>query len=134
LCDDCGDETRVDAMIGARVTIVLSVIAMLLFGGFIWFVHSSAHAAGYAKALAENQQAVKDQQTKIDQLAKDLQTADAALIADQSKEIEIQTKEVVKYVTQYREVIKDRPVIVDCINDSGLLELINNTMPTSPGT
>lgn len=57
---------------------------------------------------------------------------DAQLAQEQRIKVEIQRVEVIKYVTKYRDIIKERPVIVECVNDSGLLQLLNATLPTVP--
>jgi hypothetical protein len=37
---------------------------------------------------------------------------------------------VIKYVDKYRTVVREVPGVAECVNDSGLLDVINVTMPT----
>lgn len=63
-------------------------------------------------------------------LAGRLRDSDDALRAAQSRAVEVRTVEVTKYVTKYRDRIVREPVIVECIDDSGLLDILNAAMPT----
>ena len=63
-------------------------------------------------------------------LAGRLRDSDDALRAAQSRAAEVRTVEITKYVTKYRDRIVREPVITKCINDSGLLDILNVAMPT----
>lgn len=66
----------------------------------------------------------------IDTLATKLRVSDEALSIEQQRVATVRREEVIKYVNKYRTKLVDRPVIIECVNDSGLLDLINSTMPT----
>lgn len=66
----------------------------------------------------------------VDTLARKLRDADEALYLEQQRVAKVQHVEVIKYVDKYRTIIKERPVIIECVNDSGLLDLLNATTPT----
>lgn len=66
----------------------------------------------------------------IDTLARKLRDADEALYLEQQRVAKVQRVEVIKYVDKYRTKLVERPVIVECVNDSGLLDILNATTPT----
>lgn len=69
-------------------------------------------------------------QTSVGKLARGLSERDAQLRIEQQRTAQVQTVEVIKYVTKYRDRVIRDPVIVECINDSGLLDILNAAMPT----
>lgn len=66
----------------------------------------------------------------IDALTMRLRDTNTALIIEQKRVATVKHDEVIKYVTKYRTITRDA---VKCIDDSGLLQLINATTPTIPG-
>lgn len=68
---------------------------------------------------------------RLDAQAVQLRGADEALYREQQRVAAVRRVEVVKHVTKYRTKLVDRPVVIECINDSGLLDLINSTTPTA---
>ena len=70
-------------------------------------------------------------QRQIDKLTIKLRKSDELLIIEQQREIVIKREKVIKYVTKYREVIKNVPTYIKCIDNSGLLDVINATTPTT---
>lgn len=66
----------------------------------------------------------------VETLAVKLRMSDEALRAEQQRVATVRTREVIKYVDKYRTVVREVPHVVDCVNDSGILQLINSTMPT----
>ena len=66
----------------------------------------------------------------VETLATKLRVSDEALRAEQQRVATVRTQEVIKYVDKYRTVVREVPHVVDCVNDSGILQLINSTMPT----
>lgn len=75
----------------------------------------------------------KEYQTAVekrDKLQTQLNAADIALQEFQQKQTETRDKEVIKYVTVYRDRIKD-PVIAEYVRDSGILQLYDATVSTS---
>jgi hypothetical protein len=65
-------------------------------------------------------------------LADKLRVSDATLLEEQKRAEVVRNVEVTKYVTQYRDKIIKKHVIIECVNDSGILQLINSTMPVIP--
>ncbi|UTC25967.1 putative inner membrane spanin subunit [Phage vB_KsaM-C1] len=59
----------------------------------------------------------------------ELADKDIALMTKQQELSEARDKEVVKYVTVYRDRIKD-PVVAQCVRDSGLLDVYDSTVST----
>lgn len=66
-----------------------------------------------------------------DSLQTELNDKDTALLEAQQERNELRDKEVVKYVTVYRDRIKD-PGIAECVRNSGLLDVYDATVST-PG-
>lgn len=65
-----------------------------------------------------------------DSLQTELNDKDTALLEAQRERNELRDKEVVKYVTVYRDRIKD-PGIAECVRNSGLLDVYDATVSTS---
>lgn len=103
----------------------LVAVGASLGGAFLYGQHT-------ATVRAERDALARDvaMYRSVETLAVKLRVSDEALRAEQQRVATVRTQEVIKYVDKYRTVIKDRPVIVDCVNDSGILQLINSTMPT----
>ena len=66
----------------------------------------------------------------VELLATGLRKSDAALLVEQKRTGLVRREEVIKYVDRYRTKIVEVPHIVECIDNSGLLELINRSNPT----
>ena len=71
-------------------------------------------------------------QAHIHDLTIKLRKSDELLIIEQQREAIVKREEVIKYVTQYRDIIKTVPTYIECIDNSGLLDIINATTPTVP--
>lgn len=67
---------------------------------------------------------------KRDKLQTELNDKDTALLEAQQERNELRDKEVVKYVTVYRDRIKD-PGIAQCVRNSGLLDVYDATVSTA---
>lgn len=65
-----------------------------------------------------------------DKLQTELNDKDTALLEAQQERNELRDKEVVKYVTVYRDRIKD-PGIAQCVRNSGLLDVYDATVSTA---
>ena len=65
-----------------------------------------------------------------DSLQTELNDKDTALLEAQQERNELRDKEVVKYVTVYRDRIKD-PGIAQCVRNSGLLDVYDATVSTA---
>ena len=66
----------------------------------------------------------------VETLAVKLRVSDEALRAEQQRVATVRTQEVIKNVVEYRTIMREVPHIVECVNDSSILQLINSTMPT----
>lgn len=64
-------------------------------------------------------------------LATRLRNTESALLAEQGRVAQVREIEIIKYRTVYRDKIIKVPHIIECVNDSGLLDLINASMPTT---
>jgi len=76
--------------------------------------------------------ATLEQFEHIDELTIKLRKSDESLIMKQQAKSIVQREEVIKYVTKYRDIIKTVPTYIECIDNSGLLDVINATTPTIP--
>jgi len=103
----------------------LVAVGGLLMGAFAYGQHT-------ATVSAERDALERDvaMYRSIDTLATKLRVSDEALTIEQQRVATVRREEVKIYVDKYRTIVKDRPVIIECVNDSGLLDLINSTMPT----
>lgn len=110
-------------MIGYRTLIAVAVTIASLVGAFS-YGHHVASVAAERDALALR----VEYSDAIETLGNSLRESNAQLALEQLREIKVQNKEVIKYVVKYREKLIDSG---KCVNDSGLLELINSTTPTS---
>jgi hypothetical protein len=114
-------------VIPAPYNYVAALVAVggLLMGAFAYGQHTATVSAE-RDALARDVAMYRSVET----LAVKLRVSDEALRAEQQRVAVVRTQEVIKYVDKYRTVVREVPHIVECVNDSGLLELINSTMPT----
>ena len=103
----------------------LVVVGASLGGAFLYGQHTATVSA--ERAALERDVAMY---RSIDTLATKLRVSDEALTIEQQRVATVRREEVIKYVDKYRTKLVDRPVIIECVNDSGLLDLINSTMPT----
>ena len=114
------------AMIYKYLAVALGIGASLA-GAFLYGQHVATVAAE-RDALEIRVNAAQS----IDAITVRLRDANTALIIEQKRVATVKHDEVIKYVTKYRDVIREVPSVIDCVNDSGLLELINATTPTIP--
>ena len=114
-------------MIPAPYNYVTALVAVgsLLMGAFLYGQHTATVSAE-RDALARDVAMYRSVET----LAVKLRVSDEALRAEQQRVATVRTQEVIKYVDKYRTVVREVPHIVECVNDSGILQLINSTMPT----
>lgn len=103
----------------------LVAIGASLGGAFLYGQHT-------ATVSAEREALERDvaMYRSVETLATKLRVSDETLRAEQQRVATVRTQEVIKYVNKYRTVVREVPHIVECVNDSGLLELLNSTMPT----
>jgi hypothetical protein len=103
----------------------LVAVGASLGGAFVYGQHT-------ATVSAERDALERDvaMYRSIDTLATKLRVSDEALAIEQKRVATVRHEEVKIYVDKYRTKLVDRPVIIECVNDSGLLDLINSTMPT----
>ncbi len=101
----------------------VAVVIASLVGAFS-YGHRVASVAAERDALALR----VEHSDAIETLGNSLRESNAQLALEQLREVKVQNKEVIKYVVKYREKLIDSG---KCVNDSGLLELINSTTPTS---
>ena len=109
---------------------MLSVYKILGAVAFIVAVFFYGRSVGVDVVTLEHLEVEAAAQRDIDVLTVQLRKADELLIIEQQRETIIQREEVVKYVTKYRDKIKMVPTYIECIDNSGVLELINATTPT----
>lgn len=103
------------------VGIVLTVLAVVFTVGY-----SQGRKSVKLEDFKEYKQAVEAR----NKLQSELADKDIALMTKQQELNEVRDKEVVKYVTVYRDRIKD-PAVAQCVRDSGLLEVYDATVSTS---
>ena len=104
----------------------LVVVGASLGGAFV-YGHHTATVAAERDALERDAIA----RHKFDALTIALRDADLAIITEQKRVAQIKRVEIIKYVDKYRTVVREVPHVVECVNDSGLLDLINSTTPTA---
>lgn len=103
----------------------LVAVGSLLTGAFVYGRHTATVAA--ERDALERDVAMY---RSVETLAVKLRVSDEALRAEQQRVATVRTQEVIKYVDKYRTVVREVPHVVECVNDSGLLDLLNSTMPT----
>ena len=114
-------------MIPYNYVAALVAVGGLLTGAFLYGQHTAAVSA--ERDALERDVAMY---RSVEVLAVKLRKSDETLRAEQAREVEVKQVEVIKYVDKYRTIVKERPIIIECVDDSGLLDLINSTMPTVP--
>ncbi len=112
-----------------RYGIVIVVVLGALFGAYRFGASVATTKAEREAAQAQVVASVAAAK-QVSELADKLRIVESDLLAEQSREIEERIVESIKYRTIYRDKIIKVPHIVECVNDSGLLDLINSTMPT----
>lgn len=98
-------------------------VALAIMAGIYLFGYSEGKSDANAKAT-QAELALRNQR---DELQKKLDASDVALLEAKKERDSARAKEVVKYVTVYREKIKD-PAVADCVKHSGIIELYNSTI------
>lgn len=106
---------------GVAILVVLGALA-----GAYLFGASVATTKAELAAAVERDEAT----SRAISLASRLRDTEAALLTEQGREAQVRTVELIKYRTVYRDKIIEVPHIIECIDNSGLLELINTSMPT----
>lgn len=107
----------------AIVAIVISLAWSLLV--FLW-----GYSQGKNAVKLDDFEEYKTLIKKRDSLQTELNDKDVALLEAQRERNELRDKEVVKYVTIYRNRIKD-PAVAQCVRDSGLLDVYDSTVSTA---
>lgn len=106
--------------------ILYSVIGALLLTIILW-VHG--YSQGRNSVKLEDFKEYKDTVEARNKLQIELADKDIALMTKQQELNEVRDKEVVKYVTVYKDRIKD-PATAQCVRDSGLLDVYDATVST----
>ena len=104
----------------------VTLVVLVALAGAYRFGVSVATTEAERDALAERDAATARQVV----LAGKLRHVEAALLVEQGRIAQVREIETIKYRTVYRDKIIKVPHIVECIDDSGLLDLINASMPT----
>ena len=102
------------------------LVAGASLGGAFAFGHHTASVSAERDALERDALA----RYKLDSVAMRLRDADMALTLEQRRNAQVKRVEVIKYVDKYRTVIREVPGVAECVESSGLFELINATTPT----
>lgn len=98
-------------------------LALTIMAGIYMLGYAEGRSDANAKATA----AELELRNQRDELQKKLDASDVALLEAKKERDSARAKEVVKYVTVYREKIKD-PAVADCVNRSGIVQLYNSTL------
>lgn len=101
-------------------------VALAIMAGIYMFGYAEGRSDANAKATA----AELTLRNQRDELQKKLDASDVALLEAKKERDSARAKEVVKYVTVYREKIKD-PAVAECINNSGILPVYNSSLGLS---
>lgn len=107
-----------------------NVILAGVIGSIMVVVYAMGYFSGKNAVKLNDFEEYKTLIEKRDSLQAELNDKDVALLEAQQERNELRDKEVVKYVTIYRDRIKD-PVIAQCVRDSGLLEVYDATVSPS---
>lgn len=106
------------------------IAAVVTVGASLW----GAFAYGQHTATVEAERDALEERVSmyksVETLAVKLRTSDAALLIEQKRTAKVRTEKVTEYVTKYRDKIVEVPGTVECVDNSGLLQLINASMPT----
>lgn len=108
-----------------------NVILAGVIGSVMIAVYAMGYFSGKNAVELDDFEEYKTLVEKRDSLQSELNDKDVALLEAQRKRNELRDKEVVKYVTIYRDRIKDSAV-AQCVRDSGLLDVYDATVST-PG-
>lgn len=108
-----------------------NVILAGVIGGIMVAVYAMGYFSGRNAVKLGDFEEYKLLVKKRDSLQSELNDKDIALLEAQRERNELRDKEVVKYVTVYRDRIKD-PGIAECVRNSGLLDVYDATVST-PG-
>lgn len=95
-------------------------------------VYTLGYSQGKTSVKVSDFKSYVEATQKRDTLQTQLNNADVSLLEAQRQRDAVRNKEVVKYVTVYRDRIKD-PAVAECVLNSGLLDVYNSTiaMPTT---
>ena len=102
-------------------------LVFIVIGAFMYGRHTGVEKSERSTLVREI-----EVRQEIEKLAYRLRAGDEALLIEQKRVATVQRDEVIKYVTKYKTKIVEVPGIVDCVDNSGLLDLINATTPTTP--
>lgn len=106
------------------------IAAVVTVGASLW----GAFAYGQHTATVEAERDALEERVSmyksVETLAVKLRTSDAALLIEQKRTAKVRTEKVTEYVTKYRDKIVEVPGTVECVDNSGLLDVINASMPT----
>ena len=108
-----------------RYIAAVVTVGASLWGAFSYGQHVATVAAE-RDALAERVAMYRSVET----LAVRLRDTDSALLIEQQRTGLVRIEKVTEYVDRYRTKVVEVPSIVECIDHSGLLQLINAAMPT----
>lgn len=102
----------------------------VILAGVMIAVYAMGYFSGRNTVKLDDFEEYKTLVEKRDSLQSELNDKDVALLEAQRERNELRDKEVVKYVTVYRDRIKD-PGIAECVRNSGLLDVYDATVSTS---
>lgn len=103
----------------------------VILAGVMVIVYAMGYFSGKNAVKLDDFEEYKTLVEKRDSLQSELNDKDVALLEAQRERNELRDKEVVKYVTVYRDRIKD-PGTAECVRNSGLLDVYDATVST-PG-
>lgn len=106
-----------------------NVIIAGIIGSIMIAVYAMGYFSGKNAVKLGDFEEYKTLIKKRDSLQTELNNKDVALLEAQRERNELRDKEVVKYVTIYRDRIKD-PAVAQCVRDSGLLDVYDSTVST----
>lgn len=101
-----------------------AIVAIIISLAFLW-----GYSQGKNAVKLDDFEEYKTLIKKRDNLQTELNDKDVALLEAQQERNELRDREVVKYVTVYRDRIKD-PGIAVCVRNSGLLDVYDATVST----
>ena len=102
----------------------------VILAGIMIAVYAMGYFSGKNAVKLNDFEEYKTLIKQRDSLQTELNDKDTALLEAQRERNELRDKEVVKYVTVYRDRIKD-PGIAECVRNSGLLDVYDATVSTS---
>lgn len=112
-----------------RYIVAISIVLGALLGAYRFGV-SVTTTKLERDALEARLSASEVAAKRVSDLADKLRIAEANLLAEQEREAVVREIETIKYRTIYRDKIIEVPSTIRCIDNSGLLDVINSTMPT----